>query len=137
MSAPRMESQPGNASGLLPCPFCGTSDSFVEREDFTSSYVQCDHCLARGPVECQESDDEEIPGKSAAELSWNTRIDPTPDARCGVQTEPVAWRVRNDFGHWHTTNDSRIAETWAKIEKLEVQPLYLSPSLSSADRGSK
>ncbi|MFA6180467.1 MAG: Lar family restriction alleviation protein [Candidatus Methylopumilus sp.] len=71
---------------LLPCPFCGTSDSFVEREDFTSAYVQCDHCLARGPVECQESDNEELPGKSAAELSWNTRIDPAPDAR-GGQTE--------------------------------------------------
>jgi Lar family restriction alleviation protein len=59
---------------LLQCPFCGASDAFAERDDLASAYVTCNHCSARGPVECQENDDEETPGKSAAEISWNTRI---------------------------------------------------------------
>jgi Lar family restriction alleviation protein len=58
---------------LLPCPFCGKSDLFVEREDFTSSYVMCNDCSARGPAGCQDGDDEETPGKDAAERIWNNR----------------------------------------------------------------
>lgn len=58
---------------LLPCPFCGKSDLFVEREDFTSSYVMCNDCSARGPAGCQDGDDEETPGKDAAGRVWNAR----------------------------------------------------------------
>lgn len=68
---------------LLPCPFCGKADLFVEREDFTSSYVMCNDCSARGPAGCQDGPDEETPGKDAAELIWNTRAAP---AQCDVRT---------------------------------------------------
>ena len=55
------------------CPFCGCADTFVERSDFSSSYVVCNNCSARGPVECQEDDDEDQPGKDAAIRSWSKR----------------------------------------------------------------
>jgi len=65
---------------LLPCPFCGKQDAYVERYDYSSSYVVCDGevepgcaCLARGPLAVQDADDEEIPGKEAAIRAWNTR----------------------------------------------------------------
>ncbi len=63
---------------LKPCPFCGTSDSFVERADFSSAYVFCNHCSAKGPTECQESDEEEIPGADAAARAWNKRASQQP-----------------------------------------------------------
>jgi len=40
---------------LLPCPFCGKSDAFVERADYSSCYVFCNECGARGPTSCNES----------------------------------------------------------------------------------
>jgi len=58
---------------LKPCPFCGQSDAFVERADFSSSYVFCNSCSAKGPTECQDSDYEETPGERAAIRSWNKR----------------------------------------------------------------
>lgn len=65
---------------LKPCPFCGGTGAFVERLDYSSSYVQCDskvsdgcHCMARGPVACQENDDEELPGEAGAIANWNRR----------------------------------------------------------------
>jgi Lar family restriction alleviation protein len=58
---------------LLPCPFCASTDAFTERADLSSSYVVCNNCLARGPVECQDSDDEDEPGQASAIRSWNTR----------------------------------------------------------------
>ncbi len=65
------------------------------------------------------------------------RVSPAVDAqRCGVQSEPVAWRTLNEFGYWYATTDRAMADTWINIEKFEVEPLYLaSPTLSSADRG--
>lgn len=66
------------APDLLPCPFCGGTDAFVERLDYSASYVQCDSsidehsvCLARGPVGVQDDDGEEIPGAAAAIRAWN------------------------------------------------------------------
>jgi hypothetical protein len=63
---------------LEPCPFCGGSDTFVERLDYSAAYVQCDSridehcaCLARGPVGVQDDDGEEIPGAAAAVRAWN------------------------------------------------------------------
>lgn len=125
--------QPGNASELLPCPFCGTSDSFVEREDFTSAYVQCDHCMARGPIGCQESDDEELPGKLEAELSWNTRTTPAAEGREALElkvaqdaaTQPgiaewlrrLATRRRSAFGEEGMIG-CRFEEAAVEIERL-------------------
>ena len=65
---------------LLPCPFCGGSDAFVERLDYTAAYVQCDadigdgcSCQARGPIAVQDDDGEEIPGGAGAIAAWNRR----------------------------------------------------------------
>jgi hypothetical protein len=66
------------APELLPCPFCGGTDVYVERNDYTSAYVQCDSrvgpysaCLARGPIAVQDSDDEDVPGAAGAIEAWN------------------------------------------------------------------
>ena len=61
---------------LLHCPFCGSSDSFVERADLSSSYVFCGECSAKGPTECGDEDDEEIPGAENAIAMWNQRAIP-------------------------------------------------------------
>lgn len=65
---------------LLSCPFCGGKEAFVERWDNVSAFVQCDSrvdehsvCCARGPIEIQENDDEEVPGAAGAIASWNRR----------------------------------------------------------------
>ncbi len=65
---------------LPPCPFCGVSDAFVERADYSSAYVQCNNCGAAGPTETQEDDDEEVPGAGAAINSWRRRSNPSPGA---------------------------------------------------------
>lgn len=58
---------------LLPCPFCASTDVFVERATLVDCYVQCNGCCAQGPVECQDGDDEETPGEDAAKRAWNRR----------------------------------------------------------------
>lgn len=72
---------------LLPCPFCGGSDAFVERLDYSSAFVQCDSrvdehsvCMARGPVAVQDDDGEEVPGKAGAIREWNRRAGVLPVA---------------------------------------------------------
>jgi hypothetical protein len=87
---------------LEPCPFCGGTEAFVERLDYSSSYVQCDSaigdgcaCLARGPVGVQDDDGEEIPGASAAIAAWNRRA-PAPQAALpaeGVPFPPLEFPV--------------------------------------------
>ena len=63
----------GEELKLLPCPFCGGADAFVEQADYSSSYVVCNDCAARGPTELQESDEEDEPGKDAAIRAWQKR----------------------------------------------------------------
>ncbi len=58
---------------LKPCPFCGSTDLFVERATYSACYVQCDGCGAHGPTEDQESDDEGTPGEKSAREAWNKR----------------------------------------------------------------
>lgn len=60
------------------CPFCGSTDVFVERADFTACFVQCNGCCARGPLELQHSDTEETPGARWASRSWNRRSNDVP-----------------------------------------------------------
>lgn len=59
-------------TALLPCPFCGGADAFVERADFVSSYAVCNSCSARGPIGEEVRDDE---GRAAAIAAWNRRSD--------------------------------------------------------------
>jgi len=68
------------AQTLLLCPFCESADTFVERADFSSCYVVCNDCGARGPTRCNEidvdvtaEDEGAEPGEMAARRAWNTR----------------------------------------------------------------
>lgn len=47
--------------------------------------------------------------------------------------QPVAWRVKNDLGHWFATADEAVAKTWMTVEHLEVQPLYAALPASQPD----
>jgi len=65
---------------LAPCPFCGGTEAFVERADYSSAFVVCDSrvdehsvCMARGPIAVQDDDGEEIPGQAGAIREWNRR----------------------------------------------------------------
>ncbi|MBS7697830.1 MAG: Lar family restriction alleviation protein [Chelatococcus sp.] len=59
-----------------PCPFCGTSDSFVECMDYGDFAVICNSCLARGPSGegdgCDPSS-ENHRGERNATREWNKR----------------------------------------------------------------
>lgn len=78
---------------LEPCPFCGGTDGFVERADFSDCYVICNDCGARGPTSCDENDDDAQasesgecePGERPARRLWNTR---TPPAQAEASTLP-------------------------------------------------
>lgn len=92
---------------LLPCPFCGGSDAFVERLDYTAAYVQCDAdvgdgctCLARGPIAVQDDDGEDIPGGAGAIAAWNRRATPPSPSTAPEVDERAAfeaWAVPREF----------------------------------------
>ncbi|MBI6749765.1 Lar family restriction alleviation protein [Pseudomonas syringae] len=72
-----------DSTEMLPCPFCGQQDAFVEQLDSDASVVICqglvgEHaaCLARGPVGLREHEVEDQPGRNAAVREWNTRAQP-------------------------------------------------------------
>jgi len=92
---------------LLPCPFCGQQDAFVEQLDSDASVVICqgmvdEHsaCLARGPVGVQQSDLEDQPGRDAAIAEWNRRAQPAEaegaDRQRMIESMCLTWR--HDFG---------------------------------------
>ncbi|WP_433934503.1 Lar family restriction alleviation protein [Brevundimonas diminuta] len=59
-----------------PCPFCRSTDSFVECADFGSFYRVCNDCLARGPEaegEGCDPDAENARGARNATRAWNRR----------------------------------------------------------------
>jgi len=59
-----------------PCPFCRSTDSFVECADFGSFYRVCNACLARGPEAEGEGFDETAEnhaGSRNATRAWNKR----------------------------------------------------------------
>jgi len=63
---------------LAACPFCGGTEAFVERADYSAAFVVCDSrvdehsvCMARGPIGIQDDDGEEVPGQAAAIREWN------------------------------------------------------------------
>ncbi|MBZ5795941.1 Lar family restriction alleviation protein [Burkholderia contaminans] len=83
---------------LLPCPFCGGTDVFVERLDYTACFVQCDSpvnpgevCGMRGPIGVQDGDDDEMPGRDAAIREWNRRAaSPVEQPAAALTTEQIA-----------------------------------------------
>lgn len=73
---------------LEPCKFCDGQDTFVERADFSSCYVVCNSCGARGPTSCNENEGDCAaedrgmePGENAARRLWNTRASARDTAR--------------------------------------------------------
>lgn len=121
----------GEDAALLPCPFCGGTDTYVERLDYSAAYVQCDSridehcaCLARGPVGVQDDDGEEIPGAAAAIRAWNEQA-----ARRAAPTQPKAQGSIEDYAQFHHLLDSwlglsaehhndaapQVAEAWRKF----------------------
>lgn len=99
-----MTTEPKNTE-LMPCPFCGQQDAFVEQLDIDASVVICqglvgEHaaCLARGPVGLREHEVEEQPGRSAAVREWNKRAQ-TADVQCDpVHIEAVAVTREDEDG---------------------------------------
>lgn len=98
-------------SGLAPCPFCGGSEIFVERVDYSSCYVICNDCSARGPVSCDENDaDAEAsendfvdPGELPARRLWNQRaflIERLTSAPVGEQRAREIARMREVAKDW-------------------------------------
>jgi hypothetical protein len=114
---------------LEPCPFCGRSKAFVERNDLTSAFVQCD-CGAQGPAECQDGDDEETPGFDAAVRAWNARA-----ARAALASEPVAGTDANeiqksDRGVESQTRKELSADAQSLIAAGTVDSLGVAPGRS-------
>lgn len=59
---------------LLPCPFCGGTDAFVDRAGACTVYVMCNDCRAQGPVlEEMRFEWDEAAGRDAAIEAWNRR----------------------------------------------------------------
>lgn len=74
-----MSDSTDSAKELLPCPFCGSSDSISERADFGSDYRFCNNCAARGPIVDAENAYEEVDGDVVMEArtaaAWNRRAE--------------------------------------------------------------
>jgi hypothetical protein len=109
---------------MLPCPFCGNSDAFVERLDYSSAYVQCDGdvghgcaCQARGPIAVQDDDGEEIPGGAGAIAAWNTRAEVTLPAD-RVQVPQNAQQAHAMY---------RLAQMWLTEHKPPPAPAAATP----------
>jgi len=59
-----------------PCPFCRSTDSFVECLDFGSFYRLCNDCGAQGPTaegDGCDPDAENKAGERNATRAWNKR----------------------------------------------------------------
>jgi hypothetical protein len=54
---------------LLPCPFCGESDAFVECMTIGCYAVQCNNCCCFGPSRGDESEEDD--GEDQARKAWN------------------------------------------------------------------
>lgn len=64
-----------SAARLLPCPFCGESDSEICDDEHGDVWAQCEMCGAQGPqtrVGCR-SDDQNIDLEAEAIELWNKR----------------------------------------------------------------
>jgi hypothetical protein len=133
---------------LLPCPFCGGTDAFVERLDYSAAYVQCDSridehsaCMARGPVGVQDDDGEEIPGAAAAIRAWNEQAArrTAPSAPMGEELPAPAGMIdfMDEFGrlshkHGYTVEQvqSIVAPYAERIRQLERELAAKQPAQS-------
>lgn len=96
---------PSAEQGAVACPFCASTDTFVERADFSSCYVTCNDCGARGPTSCDETDGDVDatengdcdPGEMAARRLWSRRASAPP-----VMTNEQFDMCRRVFLHAHS-----------------------------------
>lgn len=102
------------AAPLRACPFCRSRDLYVERGDFSSAYVTCNNCSARGPVACQERDDEETPGEASARKAWNRIPPPTPEQKAACIGEFYAVYETPDRPPQHVD----VPITWTMIKAI-------------------
>ena len=95
MTTPMSSEKVEQVEGLTKCPFCGSTDSFVERTDFSSCHVVCNDCGARGPSSCDENEADADaseagdcePGEMPARRLWNRRA--LPQAQAAVDVERI------------------------------------------------
>jgi Lar family restriction alleviation protein len=74
----RDESEGGEVSELLPCPFCGGTNIFIGKDyDSEIAYAFCTNCGARGPRVRYYVN---IPVKKAYE-KWDRRANVTHESR--------------------------------------------------------
>jgi Lar family restriction alleviation protein len=119
---------------LLPCPFCGEADAFSERADFSSSYIVCNNCQARGPIECQDSDEEEEPGRDSAIAAWNNRMEavrpPVGEEvalkaicreRCAQVGDPPCFELSPTDWNYHSNMDECGCDKIARAALLAMQ----------------
>ncbi|WP_273823067.1 Lar family restriction alleviation protein [Pseudomonas asplenii] len=129
-------------SELMPCPFCGQQDAFVEQLDSDASVVICQGridkysaCLARGPVGVQQDESEAQPGHDAAVNEWNRR------AADQHQGDPAADDLEAFERHWYAQNFTAIGSFEARkhfiagaahVRRGEVERLRAELSRSNA-----
>lgn len=115
---------------LLPCPFCGQQDAFVEQLDSDASVVICqgmvdEHsaCLARGPVGVQQSDLEDQPGRDAAIAEWNRRAQPAPaqDDREARDWEMKAQGIESVIHYVVSKRDQDLLRQHAADKRAEAK----------------
>lgn len=56
-----------------------------------------------------------------------------PSTQAEQKAEPVAWRAKNDIGEWHYTTNKQLVITWTDFEKIDVEPLYATPSTQAIE----
>lgn len=113
----------GEAPALKPCAFCGSRDgAFIERADFSSAYVICNDCGARGPTSCDENEADARaseaggcePGELAARRLWNRRTAPpvweNPDLADAMEGLSFALRFDPPNGEWSHRLNLRDAQ---------------------------
>ncbi len=117
------------ADELLPCPFCGSADVYVERGSLSSCFVICNHCQARGP-ETDDENDADVDAANSGEVHygelparrlWNLR----------ASGPVVAWeyeahvegRVSTVISKWNPVNnpDARNARPLAYANQAPAE----------------
>jgi hypothetical protein len=66
--------QKGLSVETIFCPFCGSTDWFVERIHLSSYAVQCGKCCATGPLTEEDERKGELKHDREARELWNKRV---------------------------------------------------------------
>ena len=122
---------------VLPCPFCG-GDAFVERADYSSCYVICNDCSARGPVSCDETEadadasenDDVDPGELPARRLWNTRPE-TPSTRLAGGRE--LRRIRTSMALLQQQAEGCATNHYGNDHELHGMPGWLADTRRDLD----